>query len=59
MKRKSPRAIPDFSRGPRKGSNRTAEPQGLDVVRPGGERTPRQAPAKPRATSVKSGQRGQ
>jgi hypothetical protein len=57
MKRKGPRDIPDFSRHPKSGRDGTV-PQTTDA-KPARPNAPPQPAVKPRATSAKSGRRGQ
>lgn len=57
MKKKSPRGIPDFSRQPHPRDGRTPEPAQQSGAKP--KHGPQPSRVLPRATSVKSGQRGQ
>jgi hypothetical protein len=58
MKKKSPRAIPDFSRQPGHPKD-SAAPDALGARKLSPKAAPPPPRGKPQSTSVKSGQRGQ
>jgi hypothetical protein len=57
MKKKSPRGIPDFSRQPHPRDGRTPESTQQPGAKP--KRGPQPARIVPKASSIKTGQRGQ